>query len=94
MEGERVYLFYLVEGEGAQQPIQRFIMRWGRFEKLKALPRENQCDLLPKSACCQREIGTRADGRYRLRRAGQGNEPALTIGRGSEVRQKTPPGLI
>ena len=37
-------------------------MRWGRFEKLKALPRENQCDLLPKSARCQREIGTRANG--------------------------------
>ena len=37
-------------------------MRWGWFEKLKALPRENQRDLLPKSACSQREIGTRANG--------------------------------
>jgi len=59
-----VHLFYLVEGEGAQQPIQRFIMRWGRFEKLKALTRENQCDLLPKSACGHCEIGARADARY------------------------------
>ena len=57
-----MHLFYIVEGEGAQQPIQRFVIRGGRFEKLKALPRENQCDLLPKSACSQREIGTRANG--------------------------------
>ena len=69
-------------------------MRWGRFEKLKALARENQRDLLPKSACSQREIGTRANGRYRVRRARQGNQPALAIGRGGEVRQKTPPDLI
>ena len=37
MEGERVHLFYLVEG-GGLQPIQRFIMRWAGLRNSRPSP--------------------------------------------------------